>query len=143
MEQREPTTGERPLRQDEVELRMLASRDRAPGLRLFAADLAMRQDYDLDAIDDLRLVVDEMCAILLANAAPAAVMTVRLLVDKDRIEIAASVPVAADTTEPVIKPLSMRILQLLSDTFDCVVQDGPRPLALNMTFVKSVRAESA
>jgi serine/threonine-protein kinase RsbW len=141
MEQREPAIGADPLRQDEVELRMLASRDRAPGLRLFAADMAMRQDYDLDAIDDLRLVVDEICAILLANAVPDAVMSLRVFVGPDRIEIAASVPLA-DPPEPVVKPLSMRILEMLSDSFECAVGDGPRP-ALNLSFVTSGGAASA
>ena len=29
-----------------------------------AGDLAMRMDYDLDAVEDLRLAVDEACATL-------------------------------------------------------------------------------
>jgi len=33
-----------------------------------AGDLAIRMDYDLDAVEDLRLAVDEACALLLPHA---------------------------------------------------------------------------
>ena len=37
-----------------------------PAVRAMAGDLAMRMDYDLDAVEDLRLAVDEACATLSA-----------------------------------------------------------------------------
>ncbi|WP_342768590.1 anti-sigma factor [Amycolatopsis palatopharyngis] len=39
-----------------------------PTLRTIGADLAMRLDFDLDAIDDLRMAVDEACSLLLPAA---------------------------------------------------------------------------
>jgi serine/threonine-protein kinase RsbW len=41
-----------------------------------AGDLAMRMDYDLDAVEDLRLAVDEACATLASIAAGDAPLTV-------------------------------------------------------------------
>ena len=38
------------LRPNEVEVRMLARRQWVPGIRALAADMAMREDFDLDAI---------------------------------------------------------------------------------------------
>ena len=35
-----------------------------PTLRTLAADLAMRQDFDLDSVEDLRMAVDEACGLL-------------------------------------------------------------------------------
>ena len=35
-----------------------------PAVRAMAGDLAMRMDYDLDSVEDLRLAVDEACATL-------------------------------------------------------------------------------
>lgn len=138
------TSHARPLRRDEVEIRMLASRERAPGLRFLAADLAMRQDYDLDAIDDLRLVVDEICAILLADATPDATMTIRLLIDTERVEIGASVELPG-ADEPEVKPLSVRILQTLADAFDCATAGSGADRVLTVNFVKAAdhRAASA
>jgi serine/threonine-protein kinase RsbW len=136
MEQREPTIQAGRLRQDEVEIRMLASRERAPGLRFLAADMAMRQDYDLDVIDDLRLVVDEICAITLANATPDTVMTIRLLISPHRIEIGTSIPLRT-AGEPVVGPLSLRIIELLSDTFDYTTAGSDGRRTLELTFVKS------
>lgn len=112
----------RPLRRDEVELRMLADPERVPGVRALAADLALRQDYDLDAVDDLRLVIDEVCAILLAGAAINAVMTIRLRIGPNRIEIDAVVALPS-SGEPAIPSLSVRILETLSDAFH-YVDDG-------------------
>lgn len=125
----------RPLRQHEVELRMLASRDRAPGLRALAADLAMRQDYDLDAIDDLRLVVDEICAILLADAAPDAVLIIRLLISPNRIEIGASVQLPG-SGDLAVKPMSARILSTLADVFDCTTFGDGVDRVLSLIFVR-------
>jgi serine/threonine-protein kinase RsbW len=136
MDQREPAIAASPLRHDEIEIRMLASRERAPGLRFLAADMAMREDYDLDAIDDLRLAVDEICAITLANATPDTVMTVRLLISQHRIEIGASIPLHTEG-EPKVGPLSLRILRSLSDTFDCTTAGSDGERMLNLTFVKS------
>lgn len=135
------TSADHPLRPDEIELRMLATRERAPGLRALAADMAMRHDYDLDTIDDLRLIVDEICAILLANATIDDTLTVRLLIVTGRIEISAWVAISGDD-EPAVKPLSVRILETLSDVFDCATAGSGAERVLRLTFVKSL-AEAA
>lgn len=48
----------------ELEVRTAAAADVVPTLRTLAADLAMRLDFDLDAVDDLRMTVDEACSLL-------------------------------------------------------------------------------
>ena len=40
-------------------------------LRTAAAGLAARLDFTLDEIEDLRIAIDEACAMLLAQAIPA------------------------------------------------------------------------
>lgn len=47
-------------------------------LRSVVASVAARADFTLDAIDDLRLIVDEACAQLLSYSRPAAVLTVQI-----------------------------------------------------------------
>ncbi|HEX4226754.1 MAG TPA: hypothetical protein VHZ97_30605 [Pseudonocardiaceae bacterium] len=119
------------LRRHEIELRMLAVRDHVPGLRALLADRAMRADHDLDFIDDVRLAVDEVCAIMLANCAPTDVLIVRLLVDPDRVEISARVPA---TAEPVVSGLSLRVLQALADSLDYWAEDSTEGRAFRLDF---------
>ncbi|HEY4020192.1 MAG TPA: hypothetical protein VGM75_15985 [Pseudonocardiaceae bacterium] len=116
----EPATEPVALRPHEIELRMLAVRDHVPGLRALLGDRAMRADHDVDFIDDVRLAVDEVYAIMLANCAPTDVLTVRLFVDQHRVEISARVPRSG---EPVVSGLSLRVLQALADSLDYWVED--------------------
>lgn len=60
-------------------------------LRLVAADLAARADFDLDTVEDLRLAVDEAAAELVAVAAADAVLTCTLWLDAGQMEVTASV----------------------------------------------------
>ncbi|WP_020669856.1 ATP-binding protein [Amycolatopsis nigrescens] len=50
------------------EVRTSAMPDSVPTLRTIAADLAMRQDFDLDAVEDVRMAVDEACNLLVPAA---------------------------------------------------------------------------
>jgi serine/threonine-protein kinase RsbW len=63
-----------------------------PPLRLVAADLAARADFDLDTVEDLRLAVDEAAAELVAVAAADAVLTCTLWLKNGQMEVTASVP---------------------------------------------------
>ncbi len=55
---------------DQVELRVPASPAYLAVLRTASAGLAARLDLTLDEIEDLRIAVDEACALLLADAGP-------------------------------------------------------------------------
>ncbi len=96
---------------------MLASRERVPGVRALAADMAMREDFDLDAISDLRLAVEEACATVLANAEPESTLVCRLLVSTKLLEINASATLR-NGKEPEVGALSLRILHTLVDSVD-------------------------
>lgn len=115
--QSRPATRPTALGRHEIELRMLAIRDHVPGLRALIADWAMRADHDLDFIDDIRLAVDEVCALMLANCTAEDVVTLRLVVDPSRVRIDAWVPMAPDD-EPMVDGLSMRVLEALADSLE-------------------------
>ena len=57
-----------------VEVRTSATAALIPTIRAVASDLAARADFDLDAISDLRMAVDEACATLVDAADPASVL---------------------------------------------------------------------
>lgn len=118
----------------EVEIRVLARMDRVPGIRAMAADLAMREDFDLDAIADLQLAVEEACATVLANTDPDCVMVCRLHVSTDRVEISAQVPLPGGK-QPAVAAFSLRVLRTLSDSVDywTTKTDGRRLFHVQLT----------
>lgn len=82
------------------------------------ADLAMRVDHDLDFIDDIRLAVDEVCALTFANCTSEDVVTLRLVVDPSRVRIDARVRMGPNDDEPTVDGLSMRVLEALADSLE-------------------------
>jgi len=61
-------------------------------LRTATAGLAARLDFTLDDIEDLRIAVDEACALLLAEAVPGADLRCSFEITADAIRVAVCVP---------------------------------------------------
>ena len=78
-----------------IELRVPASAVHIPTVRTVAADLAGRQDFDLDGIHDFRMAVDEACAQLVALATAGSPLRCIFVVAPDHIEVTARVSVMA------------------------------------------------
>lgn len=97
-----------------IEMRVAASAAHISAVRVVAADLAARQDFDLDAVSDLRMAVDEACATLVPLAAAGTMLSCRFLVGAGRIEVQASVSVAERTTVPQ-NTFGWRVLTTLTD----------------------------
>src|SRR4051812_12490562 len=91
-------TGER--RAERLELRVPTSPTQLPAVRAMTGDLAMRMDFDLDAVEDLRLAVDEACATLAAIALGDSPLTVVFEASRDALRIDAWVPTAPGTDVP-------------------------------------------
>jgi serine/threonine-protein kinase RsbW len=79
-----------------IEVKTAAIPQVIPTLRTIAADVAMRQDFDLDAIEDLRMAIDEACSLLLPSASDGQ-LTCVFSVTPGRVEI--SVSVLADSAK--------------------------------------------
>jgi serine/threonine-protein kinase RsbW len=73
-----------------IEVRTAAIPGVVPTLRTIAADIAMRRDFDLDAIEDLRMAVDEACALLLPTTGSSE-LTCVFSATHGRIEVSVSV----------------------------------------------------
>jgi serine/threonine-protein kinase RsbW len=106
------------VRSHEIVVRMLARADRVPSIRAMAADMAMRVDFDLDTIDDLRVAVEEACATVLANTDANSVLVCRILISASYVEISASVPLP-EGRNPGVEPFSLRVLRVLFESVDC------------------------
>jgi serine/threonine-protein kinase RsbW len=96
--------GDRPStpgrRSERLELRVLPTPIQLPVVRAMAGDLAMRMDYDLDAVEDLRLAVDEACATLSAIVSDDRRLTVVFETTRRGLHIDAWVPTAEGTDVP-------------------------------------------
>lgn len=111
-------TGER--RAERLELRVPTSPTQLPAVRAMAGDLAMRMDFDLDAVEDLRLAVDEACATLASIATGEEPLTVVFEASRESLRIEAWVPTAAGVDVPR-DGFGWAVLQTLVDT----VEAGP------------------
>jgi serine/threonine-protein kinase RsbW len=94
-----------------------------PIIRSLAASIAMRADFDLDSIADLRLAVDEACSTLITQGAPGATLTCAFTVSAEEIRFVVTVPSTSDT-KPSSDSFGWRVLTTLTDRTATWV-DGP------------------
>jgi serine/threonine-protein kinase RsbW len=86
-------------------------------LRSVTASVAARLEFPYDAIDDLRLAVDEACAQLLAVASGGSALTLRMTPMEESLEMVATID-AGDVDWPppeAEESLSWRLMSGLAD----------------------------
>ncbi|MGH3796243.1 MAG: ATP-binding protein [Pseudonocardiaceae bacterium] len=111
-------------------------------VRVVAADLAARADFDLDAVSDLRMAVDEACSTLVTLAQPGSLLCCMLRVDPDRITVTARITGQGST---VISQdtFGWRVLSTLTDEVAVLAEDGSGASSLGIRLVKTRRAGTA
>ena len=87
-------------RGERLELRVPITPMQLPAVRAMAGDLAIRMDYDLDSVEDLRLAVDEACATLANIVVDDAPLTVVFETTRTGLHIEAWVPTAQGVDVP-------------------------------------------
>jgi serine/threonine-protein kinase RsbW len=111
------------LRTGEVEVRMRVADARVATVRAMAADIAIHEDFGLDALADLKLAVDEACATVLSKARPDGMLVCRLLITPEWVEMRATA--ATDNGQPPGgEALGWHMLQVLTDTARCWITGG-------------------
>lgn len=94
-------------------------------VRSVAVAVALRANFDLDEVDDLKLAADEMCASLMARAAGGEALVCRFSFEPGSILVVASVgtldisPIATDT-------LGWQVLARLTDRAESWTTPGQR-----------------
>ncbi len=78
--------------EDAVEIRLPADSAYLSVLRTATAGLAARLDFTLDEIEDLRIAVDEACAMLLPHAITSAQLTCRFVLDPVTLQVTVTIP---------------------------------------------------
>jgi serine/threonine-protein kinase RsbW len=100
-------------------------------LRTATAGLAARLDFTLDEIEDLRIAVDEACAMLLAQAIPGADIECQFLLDSDTMRVSVSV-LTHDGAQPSRDTFAWTVLSALAGEVDSSSDDEGRvTIALN------------
>jgi serine/threonine-protein kinase RsbW len=123
---------------DEVEVRIPANVVYVSTLRLTAASLAARCDLTIDDIEDLRLAVDEACALLLPLAEGDSTLDARFRLAEGTLAVETSVR-TTDGAEPDRGGYAWTVLGALATTVG-VTNDGGR---LTISVTKAREAASA
>jgi len=109
---------------DVVELRLPADGAYLSVLRTATAGLAARLDFTLDEIEDLRIAVDEACALLLPDAVPDASMTCSFSLSDGSLAVTVTVPSRTGRV-PRRNTFAWTVLTALAGDVDtAVAEDG-------------------
>ncbi|WP_158895361.1 ATP-binding protein [Amycolatopsis anabasis] len=128
--------------QNDIELRLGADLVHLPVIRSMAASIATRADYDLDAIADLRLAVDEACSTLITMAAPGSIMLCRFTTTGDELRFSGTA-VSAQATAPSTGTFGWRVLTTLTDTADTWITPNDQGHLLHIELCKRRQAVDA
>jgi serine/threonine-protein kinase RsbW len=115
---------------DVVEVRVPADVAYVSTLRLTAAGLAARCDLTIDDIEDLRLAVDEACALLLPHARPDTTLEARFELRQGRLVVGASVT-ADDGGDLDRNGFAWTVLGALATSVDVQRADGRLMITLS------------
>lgn len=106
-----------------AELRLPADSAYLAVLRTATAGLAARIDFTLDDIEELRIAVDEACAILLPQALPASELECMFWLGKASMTV--SVAASCERPRPpATEGFAWRVLSALTTVANSSVEDG-------------------
>jgi len=116
------TAGTRLTTRDVVTVKLPAASAYLSVLRTATAGLAVRLDFTIDEIEDLRIAVDEACAMLLAQAVPGTDLVCEFELTADAMRIAVSV-LTVDGRTPDRDTFAWTVLSSLAGEVDATA--GP------------------
>jgi serine/threonine-protein kinase RsbW len=120
-----------------IEVRVGADLSQMFVLRSLAAALALRQDFDLDEVEDVKLAVDELCSALVLRARDGEDLTCRFHTTTHSVGVEASV--RTDNGRPIPQDtFGWRVLATLTDELASWTAPGsPSRVYIRMTKTSS------
>jgi serine/threonine-protein kinase RsbW len=103
--------------EDEVRLTVPPEQRYLRLIRLAATSIAAAADFDVEAIEDVRIVVDELCSALLEWATGPIELAIRVTVDEFRCGAAAP-GTPPDGEAELLDPLRSTIVRALTDEYE-------------------------
>ncbi|MFI6815259.1 anti-sigma factor [Nonomuraea sp. NPDC050328] len=113
---------------DVVSARLPADSAYLSVLRMITAGLAARLDFTLDEIEDLRIAVDEACAMLLNESVPGTDLTAEFELAGQEMQVRVEVATVGNST-PKRDDFAWMVLTALADEVDAVT-DSPDRMAI-------------
>jgi serine/threonine-protein kinase RsbW len=110
---------------DQVIVRMPADGAYLSVLRTATAGLAARLDFTLDDIEDMRIAVDEACAMLLSQAIPGSSLECSFTLSPDDMTISVAVP-SLNPRPPSGDTFAWTVLSALAGSVEAQVGPGDR-----------------
>jgi serine/threonine-protein kinase RsbW len=110
---------------DEVTVRLPADGAYLSVLRTATAGLAARLDFTLDEIEDMRIAVDEACAMVLSQAIPGSGLECKFRLAQDSMTVSVSVRCLAPRV-PAGDTFAWTVLSALAGSVDAQVGPGDR-----------------
>lgn len=110
---------------DVVTVRLPADSAYLSVLRTATAGLAARLDFNLDEIEDLRIAVDEACAMLLSQAVPGSSLECSFALTPDDMTITVSV-LSLSPRPPSADTFAWTVLSALAGSVEARVGPGDR-----------------
>ena len=111
------TAGASAAPDDVVTIKLPAAGAYLSVLRTATAGLAARLDFTLDEIEDLRIAVDEACAMLLTQAVAGADLECQFTLGRDSIRVSVSV-LTSDGQQPSRDTFAWTVLSALAGEVD-------------------------
>ena len=123
-------TGQPTTDDDVVHLTVPADGGYLGVLRTATAGLAARLQFALDEIEDLRIAVDEACAMLLAIASRGAELDCRFAVTEDALTVEVTVPTVPGARLPAESSFAWKVLTALTTSASASAVDGRATISL-------------
>jgi serine/threonine-protein kinase RsbW len=123
-------TGQPTTDDDVVHLTVPADGGYLGVLRTATAGLAARLQFALDEIEDLRIAVDEACAMLLAIATRDAELECRFSVTEDALTVEVTVPTVRGATLPSESSFAWKVLTALTTAAVADAAEGRATISL-------------
>src|SRR4029450_7977222 len=117
--------------EDAGEIRLPADSAYLSVLRTATAGLAARLDFTLDEIEDLRIAVDEACAMLLPQAVPGGDLSCNFRLTENALVLSVSVP-TTDGRLPSRDTFAWTVLNALAGEVEADVDQSKR-VGITMT----------
>jgi serine/threonine-protein kinase RsbW len=123
-------TGQPTIDDDVVHLTVPADGGYLGVLRTATAGLAARLQFALDEIEDLRIAVDEACAMLLAIATRNAELECRFAVTEDALTVEVTVPTVRGAALPSEASFAWKVLTALTTAASARAGEGSATISL-------------
>jgi serine/threonine-protein kinase RsbW len=91
--------------------------------RLVGAGVAADAGFGLDAVEELRVAVDEACAVLLDSAPASSLLTIRFHIGDDTVIVEGRAP--CENGDGIdVHPIAAELLEMTTDEFEFTEPDG-------------------